>query len=50
MLITTKEKSPDYRRRFENAEIRVQAERVGLWSEKIQISPEKWRRGLRIAE
>jgi hypothetical protein len=50
MLITTKEKSPDYQRRFENAEIRVQAKRVGLWSEKIQIPPEKWRRGLRTAE
>ena len=39
----------DYRRRFEETEIREQAEQVGLWSEKSQIPPEKWRRGLRTA-
>jgi len=43
--VVAKEQSPDDRQQFENAEIRAQAERVGLWSEKIRIPPEMWRRG-----
>jgi endonuclease YncB( thermonuclease family) len=45
--VVAKEQSPDDRQQFENAEIRAQAERVGLWSEKIRIPQEMWRRGLR---